>query len=186
MKLDNAIKNRKSVRNFNNKKPDWRHIVEAIDSMRYAPKAGNNFSLRTIIIDDEKKIERIAEASQQDFIKEVKHLVVVCGDVDRMENLYPERGKKYLKQQAGAAIQNFLLSLEERGLATCWVGHFTEEKVKHLLEIPEKMEVEAIFPIGYEKKVGKEKEKTNPELSSYLFFNKYGDKKMNSPRKLSE
>ena len=185
MKLDSSIEKRKSVRNFKDKKPDWRQIIEAIDFMRYSPKAGNNFALKVILVSDEKKIEKIAEAAQQDFIKQVKYVVVVCGDVDRLENLYPERGKKYLKQQVGAAIQNFLLTLEERKLSTCWIGHFTDEKIKHLLSIPDKMEVEAIFPIGYEKKVGKQKEKSNPELSSLLFFEKYGNKKMNSSRKLS-
>jgi len=184
MKLDSAIKKRKSVRDFKTKKPDWRPIVEAIDSMRYCPKAGNNFCLKAILISDEKKIERLAEASQQEFIKQAKYVVVVCGDVERMKNLYEKRGEKYLKQQAGAAIENFLLTIEDKGLSTCWIGHFVDEQIKHALGIPEKMEVEALFPIGYEKKkIGNNRSK-EIDLSNFLYFDNYGKKKMNTPRKL--
>ena len=182
MKLSDAIKKRKSVRKFKSGKPDWRHIVEAIDSMRYAPRAGNNFALKTIMISDDGKIDKLAEASQQEFIKQAKYVVVVCGNVSVMENLYEDRGGRYLKQQAGAAIENFLLSLEEKGLSTCWIGHFVDDQIKHILGIPDKMEVEALFPIGYEKKVIGVKGKKKPETSSYLYFDKYGNKKMNKDK----
>ena len=48
MELDRVIKKRKSVKNFTNKKPDWRDIVDAIDSARFAPMAGNKFNLKFI------------------------------------------------------------------------------------------------------------------------------------------
>jgi len=41
MELDKAIKSRRSIRRYSAQKPDWRDIIECIDSMRYAPKAGN-------------------------------------------------------------------------------------------------------------------------------------------------
>lgn len=185
MKLSDAIKKRKSVRKFKSGKPDWRHIVEAVDSMRYAPRAGNNFALKAIMVSDENKIDKLSEASQQEFIKQAKCVVVVCGNVSVMENLYEDRGETYLKQQAGAAIENFLLTLEDKKLSTCWVGHFVDEQVKSILDIPDKMEVEALFPIGYEKKVIGVKGKKKPETSSYLYFDKYGKKKMNTPRKIA-
>lgn len=184
MKLDKAIKKRKSVRRFKSKKPDWREILEAIDSMKYAPKAGDNFCLKTILVSEKEKINKLSEASQQDFVSQAKYIVVVCGNRERMENLYGERGKIYLKQQAGAAIENFLLSIEDKGLSTCWVGHFVNEQVKHILNIPEKYEVEAIFPVGYENEKGIKKEKTNIELSRFIYFEKYGRKKMNEPNKI--
>ena len=52
MELDKAIKSRKSVRKFTSKKPNWRDIVECIDAARYAPMAGNNYTLKFIVIDN--------------------------------------------------------------------------------------------------------------------------------------
>src|SRR4030042_5768967 len=115
MELIKAIKGRHSVRKFKEKKPDWRDIIDCIDSARFAPTAGNNSSVRFIVVDDENKIQNIASACQQQFVGEAKYIVVVCSTTGRIINAYEERGKVFLRQQAGAAIQNFLLSLEEKG-----------------------------------------------------------------------
>ncbi len=183
MELDKAIQNRHSVRKFKEKKPDWRDIIEAIDSARFAPMAGNNFSLKFILVDDSEKIKKITEASQQPFIEKAHYVVVVCSDPKRTINAYGERGKKYVKQQAGAAIQNFLLKLQETGLSTTWIGHFVDRLIKQALTIPEGIEVEAVFPIGieFEKKHTK---KIKIDLDNILYFNKYKNTKMNPEKKL--
>lgn len=181
MELDKAIKERHSVRKFKEKRPDWRDIIDCIESAKYAPMAGNNFSLKFIVVDDENKIE-IAAACQQQFVGEAKYLVVVCSATGRTINAYEESGKVFLRQQAGAAIQNFLLSIEEKGLATCWVGYFVEDIIKRELNVPETGQVEAVLPIGFEfdkKHVRQEK----AELDSFLYFNSYGNKKQKPPKK---
>lgn len=183
MGVERLIKARRSVRKFKSTKPDWREIIECIDSMRYTPMAGNNFTLKFILVDDEAKIQKLADAAQQDFIAEVKYIVVVCTTPGRTETAYEERGSIYTRQQAGAAIQNFLLKLTESKLATCWVGHFIDEQVKDILNIPKEIQVEAMFPIGYPYE--KPKEKRYIELDNILYFNKYGNKKMKEEQKLS-
>ncbi|MFQ5532033.1 MAG: nitroreductase family protein, partial [Candidatus Nanoarchaeia archaeon] len=68
MKLDKAIKSRRSIRKYKDKKPDWRDIIECIDATRYAPMAGNNFSLKFILVNDPKKIQKFGECCQQSFV----------------------------------------------------------------------------------------------------------------------
>lgn len=182
MDLDKAIQNRKSVKKFNSKSPDWRNIIECIDSMRHAPMAGGNFSLKFILVSDKGKIQKIAEAAQQNFIVQAKYIVVICSIPSRTKNAYGEKAEVFLRQQAGAAIQTFLLKIEEKKLDTCWIGYFVEDQIKRELKIPDKANVEAIFPIGYEFR------KDNPsrkiELDRVLYFTSYGNKKMKNPRKL--
>jgi nitroreductase len=43
-----------------------------------------------------------------------------------------------------------LLSMQNLGLAGCWVGAFDEMAVKRILNIPAHIQVEALIPIGYE------------------------------------
>lgn len=181
MKVDDVIKSRKSVRKFTDKKPDWRDIIDCIDYMRFAPTAGKNFTLKIILVSDKAKIQKIAKAAEQDFIATAHYVVVVYSDPTRMSNLYGERANIYLKQQAGAAIENFLLAIHDRRLATCWVGHFDDSQIKLALKIPDKMELEAVFPVGYE--LGKAHPKEKIALDRILFFEDFRTKKMKPPVK---
>jgi nitroreductase len=177
MELDKAIKERQSIRKFTSKKPSWKKIIECIESMRYAPMAGNNFTLKLIVVDDAETIAKIAKASQQSFISKSHYVVVACSNSSLPTNAYDKKGENYVRQQAGAAIQNFLLKIQETGLSTCWVGSFVEEQIKRELKIPAKIQVEAIFPIGYT--ALKPRKRLRIDLETFLYFNKYGNKKLN-------
>lgn len=182
MELDKAIQSRRSTRKFKDKKPDWRDIIECIDSARYAPMAGNNYTLKFILVDDEEKIIKITDACQQRHVGEAKYVLVVCSNPSRTTNAYEKKGEIFCRQQAGAAIQNVLLKIEEAGLATCWVGYFVEEQIKKELNIPKEVNIEAVLPIGYEY----EKPRTRHakiDLDRILYFNSYGIKKMKKPAK---
>ena len=181
MDLDKAIKSRRSVKKFKDKKPDWRDIIDCIDSTRYTPVAGGSFTLKFILVDDKEKIQKISKISQQPFISQVHYLVVVCSTISRATNSFGKRGEIYLRQQAGAAIQNFLLKIEEKKLGTCWIGQFVDEQIKRELKIPGNVNVEAIFPIGYAFK--KEKPKKKIDLDRILFFKQYGNKRMKDIKK---
>jgi nitroreductase len=183
MDLDRVIKSRKSIRNFSNQKPDWRLIIEAIDLARFAPMSGDNFTTKFIMVSDPDKIAHIAAATQQFFVGKAKYIVVVCSSPSRTLNAYGDAGKIYIRQQAGAAIQNFLLKLTELGLSTCWIGYFAESLIKEVLNIPEDIQVEAVFPIGY----GTEKTKSikpKIELDNILYFDEYNNKRMKKIEKL--
>jgi len=183
MELDKSIRNRRSVKKFKNNKPDWRDILDCIDSMRYVPMAGDNFTLKFVLVDDKEKIEKLAEAAQQDFITQTQYVLVVCSNPSRTINSYGKRGEMYCKQQAGAAIQTFLLKITDAGLATCWIGHFIEEQVKRILRIPENINVEAMLPIGYEFKKPVTR-KIKSDLDNSLYFNTYKNTQMKEVRKI--
>jgi len=177
MKLQDAIKQRHSVQAFSPKKPDWRDIIECIDSARYAPMAGNNYSVKFTLVSDSDSIKKIAKAAQQPFIEQAHYVVVTCSNPGRTVNAYGKRGEVYARQQAGAAIQNFLLRLTEEGLATCWIGHFVDSQIKKELNIPKEVNVEALFPIGYEKEK-KRTRKAPIDMDRILYFHEYDKKKM--------
>jgi len=181
MDLNKAIQQRKSVRKFKDKKPDWRDIIECINSARYAPMAGDIYSLKFVLIDNPEIIQQLADAAQQPFIAQTSYVVAVCSISNKTTNAYGERGEMYLRQQAGAGIQNFLLKIEERGLSTCWIGAFSEDQVKDALKIPDNVNVEAFFPIGYEYEKPRAR-RAKIELDNILYFNKYGNKNMVAPK----
>jgi nitroreductase len=177
MDFVDLAKERKSCRRFSSKVPDWREVIECIDSVRYSPMAGNNFSLKFVLVKDKKKIEKIAKATQQDFVSKAPYLVVFCSNPTPTVRGFGDRGYDYLRQQAGAGIQTFLLALTQKGIESCWVGHFVNNLVKEELSIPDKIEVEAIIAVGYEGLMKTPRTK-KINLDNVLFFDKYKEKNM--------
>lgn len=183
MEVKDAIEGRKSTRKFSSRKADWRQIIEAIHSAQYAPMAGSIFPLKFVIVDDKKLIEEIASWSEQEFITQAKYVVVVVSDEEMVSVSFPKDSKKFTHQEAGAAIENFLLDLTDRGLSTCWIGHFNDGKVRRLLKIPEDYEIEAIFPIGYSAEKTK-KAKLKSDIYSILYFNRWENERMRKIEKI--
>ena len=181
MDFDKVIKERKSVRKFHSKKPNWRHIIEAFETGLQAPIAGNISSVRFILVDDPVIIAKLTEASQQDFVADTSYVAVVCSDpVDTIRSYGKELGERYVRQQAGAAIENFLLKLVDLGLGACWVGAFDEDEIRSALKIPDNIYIEAIIPVGYS--IDKTPRKKHPSLDRSIYFNKYKMRFM-KPRK---
>lgn len=177
MDLRGAVENRNDVKYFDLKKPDWRAVIRAIDFARFAPAAGNYYSARFIVIQDEDVIAKLARSSQQGFIARAKICVVVVSDDKGLVRAYGERGEMYSRQHVGAAIENFLLGLQSEKLVTSWVWYFVDEQVRRILGIPGDVKVEGIFPIG---KRGRMRviEKRSAKLDNILFFEEYGRKKL--------
>ena len=100
------------------KAPDWRKVIRAIDAARFIPAAGNKYNLKFVMVSDPDLISQIGEACQQHFISEASYIVVCVSDEEQLEKIYGDRGRRYTAQQAGAALENFLLALTEEGLAT--------------------------------------------------------------------
>ena len=183
-----AIKERKSVREFASKKPDWKKIMRALDAVRFAPMAGNQYSLKFILVSESDKIEKITSFCQQDFVGDAKFIVVVISEDSKVERSYGSLSGKFARQQAGAAIENFLLALTEQGLATCWVGYFEEQGIRETLGIPGNMTVDAVLPIGIENEQHKKQaKKSKPDLNDIMFFEKFDqDKIVNTPKVRTE
>jgi len=186
MQFKNLIQKRRSVRKFvlGGKIPDWRKIIRAVDAARFIPAAGNRYNLHFVLVSDPDIISQIADACQQHFIAEAGYVVVCVSDEQELEGIYGDRGRRYTAQQAGAAIENFLLGLTEEGLATTWIGYFYDDMIKGLLNIPQDLVVEAVFPIGFEAGNASTKEVHKADLENVLYFDAWGKKEMTPQTRL--
>lgn len=174
MEFDKVIEKRHSVRSFKDKKASWEDVMEAIDSAIKNPFAGNQNNIRFIIVENPETIKRLAKFAEQAWIEQAGIVIVVCSNNTHLEKLYGDRGKIYSRQQAGALIQTLILKLTDLGLATCWVGAFSDELVEQLLKIPEDNRIEAIIPVGYEKpEKGKEHKPRKKELANAIFWEQW-------------
>lgn len=176
MELSEAIKSRKSVKNFTGKAPDWRKVIQAIDLARFAPMAGNIFSVKFTLIEDRKKIDKIAAASQQDFVSKAGSLIVVTSEREKVKKMFDANDKGFAQQQAGAVIQNLLLALTEKKIESCWVGFFDDDLVRESIKLPKGEEVEAVIAVGFAGKTPVAR-RAKADLATMIYFEKFGTKK---------
>jgi len=172
MELKEAIKKRRSIRKFQDKKPPLDVIIDILKYANLAPSAGNLQARDFIIVEDERiKRELAIAALNQDFVEQAPYDIVVCANLDRISP-YGRRGRElYCIQDCAAAIEHILLLALDYNLSTCWVGAFDEKRVSELLELPSHVRPTAIIAIGYPA----EEPKPTPRymIEKLIHFNKW-------------
>jgi len=154
MEFLEAIRERRSIRNFQKKDIPQKIVDKLIDSLIWAPSAGNLQARKFFFVKDVKLKEDIAAAAlNQDFIAEAPLVIVGCTD-SRISGRYGERGEYlYTIQDVAVSIMGMMLVAHENGLGTVWVGAFREEEVCDILKLPKNLRPVAIVPVGYPAKI---------------------------------
>ena len=154
MEVLKAIRERRSIRNFQKKDIPQKIVDKLIDSLIWAPSAGNFQARKFFFVKDVKLKENIADAAlSQNFIAESPLVIVGCTD-SRISSRYGERGEYlYTIQDVAVSIMGMMLVAHENGLGTVWVGAFREEEVFDLLNLPQNLRPVAIVPAGYPVKI---------------------------------
>ena len=144
------IKNRRSIREFQTKPISEEIIVKLIDSLIWAPSAGNLQSRKFYFVFNEVIKNKIAKAAhEQAFIAQAPLVIIGCTD-DRIEKRYYERGKKlYSICDVAMSVQNLMIMAYDLGLGTVAVGAFEEDEVSKILGLPGNLHPILIVPVGY-------------------------------------
>ena len=169
-----AIKKRRSKREFLKKEIPIEILTQILDSSTYAPAAGNIQNWRFILIDDEKKKSEIANAAvKQEWIADAPIVLVVCSDNINLERFYGDRGVKFYSiENCFLAIENMLLTAVAFGVDSCVIAAFDENALKRILKLPDEIEPLAIVPLGYSKE--EPFKKSSLAIESITFFNEWG------------
>ncbi|MBI2556803.1 MAG: nitroreductase family protein [Planctomycetes bacterium] len=154
MEILEAIRGRRSVRNFQKKDIPQKIVEKLIDALIWAPSAGNLQARKFFFLQDTKLKEDIACAAlNQDFIAEAPLVIIGCTD-SRISGRYGERGEYlYSIQDVAVSIMGMMLVAHENELGTVWVGAFREEEIFDLLNLPKNLRPVAIVPVGYPAKI---------------------------------
>jgi nitroreductase len=150
MEFSEAIRSRRSVRQFRNAPVPDRLVNAILEAGRAAPSAGNLQARVFFVPRKHDLLEQLVEATpRQKSIAQASVAVVVCANLERIAP-YGRRGVElYCLQDAAASVQNMLLTIHALGLASCWIGAFEESVVTRILELPPPLRPVAILPIGW-------------------------------------
>jgi nitroreductase len=143
MSLLDLILSRRSIRSYENKEIPQEILRQVLEAGRQAPSAANRQPIRFVVVKDS---EAKNELSKSLFGKHIKNSpVVVVGCADEKSLLTGN----WAVVDTTIALQNIVIAAWTFGIGSCWIGSFSEEKVKELLKIPDKWKVVALLTLGY-------------------------------------
>ena len=156
--FDQILERRRSVRSFSSTPVKFKDITAIIEAARSAPSACNSQTWRFVAVTDRKVIQQICDEAMRPvipnrWIAQAPLVIVGCSQLDIVANRIGSgvTGIEYYQIDLGIAMEHMVLKATELGLGSCWIGWFRENKIKEILEIPQKIKVSAMLAIGYAK-----------------------------------
>jgi nitroreductase len=140
-----AIMTRRSIRKYKPEPIPEEELKKILETARIAPSAGNKQPWRFIVVRDEEKRRKLGEISRdQTWISDAGVIIVALA----MDPNDPEVYERWAERDVMTAIEHMVLAAWDLGYGTCWIGAFNEDRVKELLEVPKKMSVISLLPVG--------------------------------------
>lgn len=181
------IKNRKSVRVFEDKAIEPEVKKEILNAAFEAPTAGGMMLYSILDITDKTLKERLAvTCDNQSFIAKAPLVIIFLADYQRWYDAFcfedcnprkPGEGDILLScADAIIAAQNTVVAAESLGIGSCYIGDIIEnyETVSELLELPDYVLPAAMVVYGYPTESQKNRRKPARFEKEYIVFeNKY-------------
>jgi nitroreductase len=146
MDLMQAIRARRSIRNFLDKSVEEELLLAVLEAGRLAPSARNMQDWRFIVVRDAATRSLLAKAARdQQFVGQAPVVIAACGTSD----LVMTCGQPAYAIDVAIALDHMTLAAAAFGLGTCWIGAFYEDLVKEILGVPPEIRVVALLPLGY-------------------------------------
>ncbi len=140
MEISEAIRLRRSVRDYLEKPVEREKLLRLLEAARLAPSARNRQPWELVVVTDRATRAKLVLACMlQRFV--AKAPVFIAGVV--------EPGDRWAPIDLSIALQQLALQAVELGLGTCWIGAFSERLLKHLLGIPKNKRVVVCMTVGY-------------------------------------
>ena len=147
MEVIDAIKTRKSIRAYLDKPVEEEKLDLLMQAARLAPSASNRQEWRFVIVRDaETRKKLIPAAGNQAFVGQAPVVLAACAETD---GHLMTCGQACYPIDVAIALDHITLRAVELGLGTCWIGHFHEQEVKKILNIPDEIRVVELMPVGY-------------------------------------
>ncbi|MFQ6016286.1 MAG: nitroreductase family protein [Anaerolineae bacterium] len=164
-----AIKKRRSIRDFTDQPIEREHLAQILDAARWAPTVSNQQKWKFVVVTDPTVKELIKKVSPGIFAMPAV-FVVICMEKDPEASAWDEWT---YAADAVVAAQNMMLAAFELGIGSCPALSFAKEGVQEILDIPEGIEPELIVTLGHFKKLPKAPARR--PLNEIVFGDRYGE-----------
>ncbi len=151
MDFTGIINTRRSIRQFQQKPLDLIVLRDCVHSASLAPSAANKQPLRYLLITRIELCRAIfpllkwagyiqPDGNPRKGFEPTAYLVVLIHTADK---------SGWSGHDAGAAVENFMLTAWAQGIGSCWIASVDRAKLSTLIPIPEGCEIDSIVALGY-------------------------------------
>lgn len=151
MHVERAIRKRRSIRRFSQKKVERRDIERLIDAARLAPSSGNSQPLVYLLVDDKETLDRVfSTLSWAKFLggkgappknkKPTAYIIVMVDTTITTKNF---------RRDVGFAVENMLLLATELGIGSCCIGSVERARLRKLLNVSDQFIIDIVVALGY-------------------------------------
>ena len=134
-----AIRKRRSVREYTGEPISRQDLETIVDAGRLAASGHNNQPWDFVVVTDRDMIEQLKVASR--WMEKAGAIIAVVVDP----------ASRWWLEDGSAAVEKMLIAATALGYGSCWLQGYTmlyEEAFKALLEIPAALRLLTLVPIG--------------------------------------
>jgi nitroreductase len=169
MEVSEAIRKRQSIRAYEDKPVPEEKLNRVLEAARLAPSASNRQNWKFVVVKDAQRRRELGmAASGQSFVGEAP--VIIAAVATEPKGIMTCEVPRYAVDLA-IAVEHIALAAVEEGLGTCWIGAFSQKKVREILGVPEEYKVVTVLPLGFPRREGGTKvRKSLQEIVCYETF----------------
>lgn len=169
MNVYEVVKNRRTIRKFKQEPVDIELLKKYVDAARVAPCGANRQPLKYKIVNEKElvtKIESLVKwagyinplGDPKDDEKPVA-FIAVFADTEIKQSGY--------EVDMGAAVQSMILTAEDDGVGSCWLGAIKYDEITELLNVPKNLKLLCVVAMGYKAEQPKECEAKDGDIKYF-------------------
>ena len=175
--LMEVIKERRSIRKYEEKDIPEELVNRVLDAVRWTPSWINTQCWEVVVVKDKEIKERLQKTISKGnpaakAIVEAPVIFAVCGRLEKSgyykDKVSTKFGDWYMFD-IGLATQNLCLMAHNLGLGTVIVGLFDHDRAKETLNVPTGYELVVLIPMGYPAKTPAAPKRR--ELADFTHYN---------------
>ena len=149
MEVMEAIRNRRSIRDYEDRPVPEDKLTRLLEAVRLSPSARNSQDRKFIVVRDKEQRRELAQAAGHQ-----RHLTtapVVIAAVGTKPEYHMPNGVPAYPVDLAIALDHITLVAVAEGLGTCWIGGFNQEIAKRALGVPDEYVIAALLTLGIPK-----------------------------------
>jgi nitroreductase len=179
MELMKAIKERRSIRNFEDKDVTEEQVKHLLEAVQWSPSWANTQCWEVVVVRNSETKAKLKDTLAKGnpaakAIEQAPVVFVFCGKL-QASGYYKEQVTTkfgdWFMFDLGIATQSFCLRAYDLGLGTVMIGLFDHEKVREILGVPTGYEVVVMIPTGYPVKIPSAPKRR--EIAEFTHYEKF-------------
>ena len=155
--LMSIIKERRSIRKYQDKDVPEERLQQVLESVRWAPSWANTQCWEVIVVKDQERKERLKATLSEtnparNAVVQAPVVLVLCGKLERSGYYKGQTSTKFgdwFMFDLGLATQTLCLTAHDLGMGTVIIGLLDHDKAREVVGVPGDSELVALIPLGY-------------------------------------